>query len=245
MEENATVTLTLEVPEEIKLKEIMVFKENQPILVSENMKVVRTSPSTVEIQIAKVKSHDQGEYSVVINYKEQPLMKLKVIPKPVVHGKIDIGQTTYNEGETLTINCRFDSKPDETFEFMRNGKPLTPDDRISTVVEDNAYTIVVQDLKPEKDEGVYSLKSEHFILETPWIRVIETEKQEELAEKVDVVEQVEEETIVIEPAKKPEVLDIEVVKKEIDNVSTGKHTNQCCYAAEILDRACEIIHFFR
>ncbi|CAF4758864.1 unnamed protein product, partial [Rotaria sp. Silwood2] len=104
-------------------------------------------------------------------------MQLKVIPKPIVHQTMDIPQTTFKEGETLTIKCQFDSTPEEIFEFLRNGKPLKPDDRISTTVDDTTYTIVVKGLRPQEDEGVYTLKSDHLILDTPSITILPEEKK--------------------------------------------------------------------
>ncbi|CAF4774805.1 unnamed protein product, partial [Rotaria sp. Silwood2] len=127
-------------------------------------------------------------YSVLINKKEQPIIRLKVIPKPVVHQKMDIPQTTFKEGETLTIISEFDSTPEETFEFLRNEKPLKPDDRISTIVEDNKYTIVVKDLRPKDDEGVYTLQSDHLILDTPSITVVPEERKPQ-TEKTTIEEE--------------------------------------------------------
>jgi hypothetical protein len=186
---------------------------------SEHIKIVQTSPTTIEIQIIKAKPEDEGKYTVIIENKEQPLVQLKVIPKPVVHQTMDLPQTKFNEGETLTIKCQFDSTPEESFEFLLNGKSLIPNDRISTTVEDNTYTIVVKNLKPKEDEGVYTLKSDHLILDTPSITVIPIDKKEKSKETEHVVEEIEEETIVIESIKKPEVVDIEIVEKEKDKVS--------------------------
>ena len=163
---------------------------------SEHIKIVQTSPTTTEIQIIKAKPEDEGNYSVIIDKKEQPLVQLKVIPKPITHQTMEIPQTTFNEEETLTIKCQFDSPPDEKFEVLRNGKPLVPDDRISTTVENNTYTIVVKNLKPKEDEGVYTLKSDHLILDTPSITVVSKPKQPEKQEKTETVVEEKKEEIV-------------------------------------------------
>jgi hypothetical protein len=186
---------------------------------SEHIQIVEASPTTTEIHIIKAKPEDEGKYSVIIDNKEQPLIQLKVTPKPVTRQSLSLPQTTFNEGQTLTIKCEFDSTPDESFEFIRNGKPLISDDRISTSVENNTYIIVVKNLKPEEDQGVYTLKSEHLILDTPSIVVTRLDKKEKQKETETTVEEIEEETIVIEATKKPEVVDIEVVEKEEDKVS--------------------------
>jgi len=211
--------MTVQLPEGTSHKEIILLKENEQVKPSEHIEIVQTSPTTIEIQINKAKPEDQGKYTVIVDKKEQPLIELKVIPKPVTHQTMDLPQTTFNEGETLTIQCQFDSTPEESFEFLRNGKPLVPNDRISTTVEDNTYTIVVKDLKPKEDEGVYTLKSEHLVLDTPSINVIRIGRTEKPKETENIVEEeIEEETIVIESIKKPEVVDIEIFEKQ-DKVS--------------------------
>ncbi len=187
MEENSTVTLTVDT----SARNITLLKDNQQLKPSEHIKIVQTSPTTTEIQIIKAKPEDEGKYTVVIDKKEQPLVQLKVIPKPVTHQIMTIPQTKFNEGETLTIKCQFDSQPDETFEFLINGKPLVPDDRISTTVENNTYTIVVKNLKPKEDEGVYTLKSDHLILDTPSITVVSKPKQPEKTETTETTETIE------------------------------------------------------
>ena len=165
-------------------------KNNRPLKPSERIKIIQTSPTTTEIQIVKVKPKDEGRYSILIDNKEQPLMQLKVIPKPVTHQTIDIPQTTFTEGETLTFKCQLDTIPEETFKFIRNGKPLKSDDRISIFVDNKTYTIVVNDLKPDEDEGVYTLKSNHLTLDTPPITIVPKPKQakEETIESIDVEE---------------------------------------------------------
>ncbi|CAF3613953.1 unnamed protein product, partial [Rotaria sordida] len=218
VEEGTTVTLTVQLPEGTSHKIIVLLKNKQPVKPSERIKIITTSSTTIEIQIIKAKLQDTGKYSVLIDKKEQPIVHLKVVPKPVTRQIMDIPQTTFNEGETLTIECEFDSTPEETFEFLRNGKPLKPDGRISTIVEDNTYRIIVKNLRPKEDEGIYTLKSDHLILDTPSITVIRMERKEELKETVDFVEEIEEKTIVVEPSKKPEVVDVEVVEKGTDEL---------------------------
>jgi len=191
--------MTVQLPVGASHKEIILLKENEQIKPSEHIKIVRISPTTAEIQIIQAKSEDEGKYSVIIDSKEQPLIQLKVIPKPTTRQTMDIPQTTFNEGETLIIECQIDSAPEETFEFLRNEKPLIPDNRILTTVENNTYTIQVKNLKPKEDEGVYTLKSKHLILDTPSIIVVSKPKQPEKTETTEIIEVQEE--IVLEEKK--------------------------------------------
>jgi hypothetical protein len=212
--------MTVQLPEGASHKKIILLKENEQVKPTEHIKIVQTSPTTADIQINKATQEDEGIYRVIIDEKEQPLIHLKVLPKPVTRQILDIPQTTFNEGETLIIKCQFDSQPDEKFEFLRNEKPLVSDNRISTTVEDNTYTIAVKDLKPDEDQGVYTLKSDHLILDTPSITITRITKTEKIKETEKLVEEIDEETIVVKPIKKPEVVDIEIVEKEKDKVSS-------------------------
>ena len=160
--------MTIDVP----IGKVTILKDNKELKPSDRIKITPKSSTTIEIQIEKTKPEDEGNYSIKVDDRPQPLMNLKVTPKPVVRQTMELPQTTFNEGETLTIKCQFDSKPEETFVFLHNGKPIVEDDRITTTVEETTYTIIVKNLRPKEDEGVYTLKSDHLILDTPSITVV-------------------------------------------------------------------------
>ncbi len=212
VEENSTVTLTIEKPQKTPTKDVHLFKDGQELKPSDHIKLSSTSPTTTEVQIVKAKPEDEGEYTVVIDKKEQPLMKLKVHPKPVVRQEMQLPKTQFNEKETLTIVCQFDATPEEPFIFLHNDQPIVPDSRVTTTVEDNKYTIVVKDLRPEEDEGVYTLKSDHLILDTPSITVL---PEEEKPETTTIVE--EEETITFTPnqLQQPEISEVTEQEKVV------------------------------
>ena len=209
VEENSTVTLTIKRPSGTSPNDVVLLKDGQELKPSDHVKITSTSSTTTEIEIVKAKPEDEGDYTVKVKDVEQPLVQLKVIPKPVTRQTMDLPQTTFNEGDTLTIKCQFDSAPEESFEILHNGQPLLNDDRISTIVEETTYTIIVKNLRPKEDEGVYTLKSTHLILETPSITVVPKEKKPETETTT-----VEEETITIETTPVPVVEeDVEEVKR--------------------------------
>src|ERR1700722_13609428 len=154
VEEKSTVTLTIEKPKGTAPKDVVLLKDGKELKPSDHVKIISKSSTTTEIQIVKAKPEDEGDYTVKVKGVEQPLVRLKVHLKPVIHQEMQLPKTQFNEKETLTIVCQFDSKPDEAFQFFHNDKPLVADSRISTAAEDNKYTIVVKDLRPEEDEGV-------------------------------------------------------------------------------------------
>ncbi|CAF5169735.1 unnamed protein product, partial [Rotaria sp. Silwood1] len=177
VEETSTVTLTIEKPQSTKPEDVVLLKDGEELKPSDHVKVTPTSPTTTEVQIIKVKPEDEGDYTVEVEGVEQPLVRLKVHPKPVIRQEIQLPKVKFNERETLTIVCQFDATPEEPFSFLHNEQPIVPDSRVTTTVEDNKYTIVVKDLRPEEDEGVYTLKSDHLILDTPAIVVVPEEKK--------------------------------------------------------------------
>jgi hypothetical protein len=205
VEEDTNLTITVETPIS---KNIVLLKDSAPITISDHLHIKPLSSTTTEIEIIKAKPEDAGEYSVVIDNKEQPLMKLQVIPKPVVRKEMQLPKTQFNEKGTLTIVCQFDARPEEAFIFLHNDQPIIPDNRVTTTIEDNKYTIVVKDLRPEEDEGVYTLKSDHLILDTPSISVLPEEKKPQT--ETTTVEE-EEEIITISPQQQqPEIQQKEV-----------------------------------
>jgi hypothetical protein len=193
VEENSNLKITVETPISAH---IVLLKDGANLTISDHVHIKPLSSTTTEIEIIKAKLEDEGEYTIIVDEKEQPLMKLEVTPKPVVRQEMQLPKTQFKEKETLTIVCQFDARPEEAFIFLHNDQPIVSDDRVTTIVEDNKYTIVVKDLRPEEDEGVYTLKSDHLILETPSISVV-PEEQKPASETTTV--EVEEETITITP----------------------------------------------
>ena len=75
----------------------------------------------------------------------------------------------------------------------------------------------MKSLRPKEDEGVYTLKSDHLVLDTPQIVVKARVTDEKPEERETVVEEIEEETIVIQPSKP--TVDVEIVEQEEETVS--------------------------
>jgi len=192
--------LTIEKPKGTKPEDVVLLKNGDELKPSEHVKIKSTSPTTTEVEIIKAKLEDEGDYTVKVKGVEQPLVRLKVHPKPVIRQEMQLPKTQFNEKEILTIVCQFDARPEEPFVFLHNDQPIVPNDRITTTVEDNKYTIVVKDLRPDEDEGVYTLKSDHLILDTPNITVVPEEKKPETT-----TVEIEEETITVTPNEQPQV----------------------------------------
>ncbi|CAF0816611.1 unnamed protein product, partial [Rotaria sordida] len=211
IEENTNLTITVETPIS---KNLVLLKDGVPLPVSEHVIITPISPTTTTIEILKAKPEDEGEYTIIVNEQEQPLVKLEVTPKPVTRQEMQIPKTQFNEKETLTIVCQFDATPEEPFVFLHNDQRIVPDSRVTTTVEDNKYTIVVKDLRPEEDEGVYTLKSDHLILDTPSITVLPKEKKPH-TETTKVEEEQVIVTTVPEEKKKPKLQEEQIPKTQL------------------------------
>jgi len=218
--EGDSVNLTIERPTGTDVKETFLLQNDKKLQPNTRLTIKPISSTTTEVTLTNVKPNDEGTYS--IQFGKQPtqkLMNLKVLPKPVVHDSLHLPKDVFEEGETLTIQCDFDKKPEENLVWKLNDIPLNQlnDDRITIEIGDNgkSYTLTVKDLRPTEDQGVYKLESPHLVLETPFVRVIEN-VEEEQEETTILVE--DEETESFELQRKPKIEEIQEaeVNKTID-----------------------------
>ena len=215
--EGDSVNLIIERPTGTDVKETFLLQNDQKLQPSTRLTIKPVSTTTTEITLENVKPNDEGTYS--IQFGKQPtqkLMNLKVLPKPVVHDSLHLPKDVFDEGETLTIQCDFEKKPDETLVWKLNDVPLNElkDERvvIETTDDGKSYTLTVKDLRPKEHQGVYKLESSHLVLETPFIRVIEN-VEEEQEETTILVEDEETESFELQRKRKTE--EIEEVRKLI------------------------------
>jgi hypothetical protein len=216
--EGDSVNLTIERPKDIDVKQTFLLQNDKKIGPNTRVTIKPVSSTSTEITLANVKPDDEGTYSIQFgNQPSQKLMNLKVLPKPVVHDSLHLPKDVFDEGETLTIQCEFDKKPDEDLVWKLNDVPLNQlkDNRITIETTDNgkSYTLTVKDLKPKEDEGIYKLESSHLVLETPFVRVIENVKEEE-EETTILFEDEETESFELQKKPKKEETEEEVRKTE-------------------------------
>ena len=182
--EGDNINLTIERPSDTSVQQIFLLRNDKPVETDGRLSVKSISPTTTEINLTKTKLEDAGTYSVQFGKQpSQKLMNLKVLPKPVIHDSLQLPKDVFDEGETLTIQCDFDKKPDENFVWKLNDTLLNikKDDRILIQVSDDgkSYLLTIKDLKPNEHQGVYKLESPHLVLETPFVRVIEHVEEED------------------------------------------------------------------
>ena len=168
--------LTVEKPANVPISNIKIFKNHQPLLPSKNILIQATSPTSIDMKFSPVELVDQGHYSISIQDQIQPIMQLNVHEKPVQRQIMNLPQDTFLENETLTIECKFDVKPDIPFVWTKDGSYLMNDSRISIKQKNETFTLIIKDLQLA-DQGVYSLESKYLILDTPFITVLPKPEQ--------------------------------------------------------------------
>lgn len=206
--EGDSVNLTIERPSGTDVKEIFLLQNDQKLQPSARLTIKPVSSTTTEVTLTNVKPDDEGTYSIQFGKQpSQKLINLKVLPKPVVHDSLHLPKDVFEEGETLTIQCDFEKKPEETLVWKLNDVPLTQlkDDRvvIETINDGKSYILTVKDLKPKEHQGIYKLESSHLVLETPFVRVIEN-VEEEQEETTILVEDEEKESFELQRKPKTE-----------------------------------------
>jgi hypothetical protein len=211
--EGDSVNLTIERPTGTDVKEIFLLQNDKKLQPSVRLTIKPVSPTNTEVTLANVQLNEEGTYSIQFGKQpSQKLMNLKVLPKPVVHDSLHLPKDVFEEGETLTIQCDFDKKPEENLVWKLNDVPLDQlkDSRVTIETTDNgkSYTLTVKDLRPKEHQGIYKLESAHLVLETPFVRVIEN-VEEEQEETTILVE--DEETESFELQKKPKTEEAEEV----------------------------------
>ena len=210
--EGDSVNLTIERPSGTDVKEIVLSQNSKKLKPGARLSIKPVSPTTTEVILSNVNPDDEGTYSIQFGKQpSQKLMNLKVLPKPIVHDSLHLPKDVFEEGETLTIQCDFDKKPEEELVWKLNDVPLNQlkDKRVTIETTDNgkSYTLTVKDLRPQEHQGIYKLESAHLVLETPFVRVIEHVKEEE-EETTILVEDEEQESFELQ--RKPKVEEVEV-----------------------------------
>ena len=220
--EGDNVNLTIERPTGTDIQKVVLFLDDEKLQPNDSLTIKSVSSTSTEITLNKVKPDDEGLYSVQFgDQPKQSLMNLKVLPKPVVRDSLRLPKDVFDEGETLTIQCDFEKKPDEELIWKLNDKPLNllKDERILIETSDDgkSFILTVKDLRSNLDQGVYKLESPHLVLETPFVRVIENVKEEE--EETTIVFE-DEETESFELQKKPKKESVEREEVRETNISS-------------------------
>jgi hypothetical protein len=167
-----------------------ILKNNRPITDYSHIILERdtTSPDSNRwvIRLTDVDLVDSGVYSIEINNQaRQDLLDLFVKKRPVQRQLITLPKDEFHVHETITLECKFE-RPIKTKKlqptWFKNGRPIQSSNRhlinIDSQTQDGPtkYSLTIKNVD-YIDEGIYELRSDYLIVETPLIRIIEKPTQ--------------------------------------------------------------------
>jgi hypothetical protein len=186
IKEGDNVTLKIASQTPITINDVQLFKNNQPISkdieTQKHLHIEQHGPKDVRLNITDARLMDSGDYSALINGNIQPIIILDVQPREIQIQMIDLPQDTFNESETLKIDCQFQHPNiNKDYKWYKDNQLLIPNDRIEIKKDSRNDSLIIHNLKLT-DAGVYELKNTNTILRTPPIKIIPIQKQPKLEE---------------------------------------------------------------
>jgi hypothetical protein len=164
----------------VPLDSIQLYKNGQPVSNDQQTRrhvhLDTYGNNDVRLSINDARLVDTGDYSALINGILQPIIRLDVQPRELQVQMIDLLRDTFNENETLTIDCRFSTiDQNDDYRWFKDNQLLSSNDRIDMRKNAANDVLIVQHLQMS-DAGVYELKNATNILRTPSIRVLPVDK---------------------------------------------------------------------
>jgi hypothetical protein len=177
-------SLTIEVSPEtnLQLNQFHLLKNNRPIIDNSHIKFERDNFNHWIIRLIDVDLNDSGVYSIEINNQtKQDLLDLFVKKRPIQRQLITLPKDEFYLHETITLECKFE-RPIKTKNlqptWFKNGRPIQSSNRhfinIENQIQDGPtkYSLTIKNVD-FSDEGIYELRSDYLIVETPLIRIVE------------------------------------------------------------------------
>jgi hypothetical protein len=185
-------SLTIEVSPDTNLSstQFRLLKNNRPIIDNNHIKFDRdlSSPNSNHwlIRLIDVDLTDSGVYSLEINNQtRQDLLDLFVKKRPIQRQLITLPKDEFYLHETITLECKFE-RPIKTKNlqptWFKNGRPIPISNHHLINIESQTkdgptkYSLTMKNVD-FSDEGIYELRSDYLIVETPLIRIVEKPHQ--------------------------------------------------------------------
>ncbi|CAF1655594.1 unnamed protein product, partial [Adineta ricciae] len=136
----------------------------QPLKSSPKHKIEtsKDNPNVTTLTVTKLDQADAGKYTAVIDNgleKIEAASTLNVHAKPKLESKLE-STLTFNFGEQGQIPIRVTGE-DNIITWFKDSQPITFDDRIRVVTEENnMYKLLIDDVRSE-DKGLYSMHIEN------------------------------------------------------------------------------------
>ena len=177
-------SLTIEVSPEtnLQMNQFRLLRNNRPITDTSRIRFEPDQGNRWLINLIDVDLNDSGVYSIEINdHTRQDLLDLFVKKRPIQRQLITLPKDQFFVHETITLECKFE-RPIKTKKlqptWFKNGRLITPSNRhvinIDSQTSDGPtkYSLTIKNVD-FSDEGIYELRSDYLVVETPLIRVVQ------------------------------------------------------------------------
>ncbi|RMZ96414.1 obscurin 1, partial [Brachionus plicatilis] len=162
--EGETLDLILETNQKLKLYHWE--KDMQPLKINSILSADNLSHS---LKIPDSKLQDAGTYAFICDdFPEKQLknvtkcrVTIKQRPEVQIKSLYDLGTVVVKEGELLDLNVKFDRRvdPNEIDVFLNNNQIMTEADYIKFKCNSNVFSILIENSRTERDDGIYTIKS--------------------------------------------------------------------------------------
>ena len=177
-------SLTIEVSPQtnFQLNQFRLLRNNRPINDTSRIRFEPDQDNRWLISLIDVDLNDSGVYSIEMNNQtRQDLLDLFVKKRPIQRQLITLPKDQFYVHETITLECKFE-RPIKTKQlqptWFKNGRLIPPSNRHVINIESQTpdgptrYSLTIKNVD-FSDEGIYELRSDYLVVETPLIRVIE------------------------------------------------------------------------
>ncbi|CAF0827406.1 unnamed protein product, partial [Didymodactylos carnosus] len=181
--DSLTIEVTPDSTRSITADQLQLLKNNRPIDDYSHISLEREDTRWL-VRLVDVDLLNTGLYSIDIDHQRQDLIDLYVKKRPVQRQLIELPKEEFFLNETITLECNF-QKPIKTKSlqptWFRNGRPIQSTNRHIVTVDNMSddgptkYSLTIKNVD-YTDEGIYELRTDYLIVETPLIRIVEKPK---------------------------------------------------------------------
>ena len=152
IKEGDNITLKIASQTPITINDIQLYKNNQPISndidTQKHLYIEQYGNKDVRLNINDARLTDSGNYSALINNIIQPIIILDVQPREIQIQMIDLPQNTFNESETLKIDCQFpQTNLNKDYKWYKDNQLLISNNRIELKKDSINDSLIIHNLK--------------------------------------------------------------------------------------------------
>ncbi|KAK3082923.1 hypothetical protein FSP39_009100 [Pinctada imbricata] len=128
------------------------MKNKKPLSPSDRIKILCERYRHV-LQIMEAIPEDEGEYTLVLPDNSETSANVTIKEKPA-EVKRPLNDVNARENDNITLECEF-TKPNSSVKWLKDGKEITPDDRVRFNVDGYIHQLLIDDVTLD-DKAKYS-----------------------------------------------------------------------------------------